>query len=182
MVCPYHAWSYDLAGSVLAAHGSRDATDFEPSEHGLVELGVRLWQGWVFCHAARPLGAERIGFEEHVGSLAEVVAPYAPEDLVLGDRHTYEVAANGKVVAETYHECYHCPLIHPELCQVSPPTSGDNYDLPGILDRWPDGPARGYLRAPGRRRTSGPVRWPLSVSRGCGRRGERTRSGRRRRC
>jgi Rieske 2Fe-2S family protein len=59
------------------------------------------------------------------------VAPYASESLVLADRHTYEVAANWKVVAENYHECYHCPLIHPELCQVSPPDSGENYDLPG---------------------------------------------------
>jgi Rieske 2Fe-2S family protein len=50
---------------------------------------------------------------------------------VVADRHTYEVAANWKVIAENYHECYHCPLIHPELCQVTPPDSGDNYDLPG---------------------------------------------------
>jgi Rieske 2Fe-2S family protein len=51
---------------------------------------------------------------------------------VLGENaHTYEVAANWKVIAENYHECYHCPLIHPELCQVTPPTSGDNYALPG---------------------------------------------------
>ena len=50
---------------------------------------------------------------------------------MLADRHTYEVAANWKVIAENYHECYHCPLIHPELCQVTPPDSGDNYDLPG---------------------------------------------------
>jgi len=34
-------------------------------------------------------------------------------------------------VQENYHECYHCPLIHPELCRVSPPASGVNYDLPG---------------------------------------------------
>jgi Rieske 2Fe-2S family protein len=32
---------------------------------------------------------------------------------------------------ENYHECYHCPAIHPELCTVSPPTSGENFDLPG---------------------------------------------------
>ena len=60
-----------------------------------------------------------------------IVAPYACDGLVLADRHTYEVAANWKVIAENYHECYHCPLIHPELCQVTPPDSGDNYDLPG---------------------------------------------------
>ena len=35
------------------------------------------------------------------------------------------------MIVENYHECYHCPLIHPELCRVSPPTSGDNWDLPG---------------------------------------------------
>jgi Rieske 2Fe-2S family protein len=60
-----------------------------------------------------------------------VVSPYFPERLVLADRHSYEVAANWKVIAENYHECYHCPLIHPELCAVSPPNSGENYDLPG---------------------------------------------------
>ena len=57
--------------------------------------------------------------------------PTPPSGCVLADRHTYEVAANWKVIAENYHECYHCPLIHPELCEVTPPTSGDNYDLPG---------------------------------------------------
>jgi len=35
------------------------------------------------------------------------------------------------VIVENYHECYHCPLIHPELCKVSPPASGQNWDLPG---------------------------------------------------
>jgi Rieske 2Fe-2S family protein len=51
---------------------------------------------------------------------------------VLGASHEYVVAANWKVITENYHECYHCPLIHPELCQVSPPSSGDNFDLPGV--------------------------------------------------
>jgi Rieske 2Fe-2S family protein len=79
-----------------------------------------------------PVGSPEVpSFEEHLGAMAGIVAPYSPGDLAVADRHTYEVAANWKVVAENYHECYHCPLIHPELCQVSPPDSGDNYDLPG---------------------------------------------------
>ncbi len=41
-------------------------------------------------------------------------------------RHDYVVEANWKIVVENYHECYHCPSIHPELCQVSPPDSGIN--------------------------------------------------------
>ena len=66
-----------------------------------------------------------------MGGLTGLVAPYAPETLMLRARHDYVVKANWKVVTENYHECYHCPLIHPELCQVSPPSSGENFDLPG---------------------------------------------------
>ncbi len=78
------------------------------------------------------MGDEQVpSFEEHLGDFERLIAPYDTGALVLADRHTYEVAANWKVVAENYHECYHCPLIHPELCQVSPPDSGENYVLPG---------------------------------------------------
>jgi Rieske 2Fe-2S family protein len=93
-----------------------------------VPLPVQVWHGWVFVNAS---GDAATSFEDHVGGLAGLVAPYAPETLVRRARHDYVVKANWKVVTENYHECYHCPLIHPELCQVSPPSSGENFDLPG---------------------------------------------------
>ena len=128
VVCPYHAWSYDLAGCLIAAPGFRDVETFDETAHGLVPLPVQVWHGWVFVNA---LGTAATPFADHVGGLEGLVAPYRPEDLVLGATHEYVVRANWKVVTENYHECYHCPLIHPELCQVSPPTSGSNFDLPG---------------------------------------------------
>ena len=132
IICPYHAWTYDLVGALVGAKGFRDDPRFDADAHGLVELPVRVWGGWVFGHALRPVGDDEVpSFDGHLGDLAGILAPYACERLVLADRHTYEVAANWKVLAENYHECYHCPLIHPELCQVSPPDSGDNYHLPG---------------------------------------------------
>jgi Rieske 2Fe-2S family protein len=133
IICPYHAWSYDLGGALIAAKGFRDDERFDAADHALVELPVRVWEGWVFGHALHPLGSEQVpSFTEHLGDVAAIVSPYDCDTLVLADRHSYEVAANWKVVAENYHECYHCPLIHPELCQISPPDSGDNYDLPGV--------------------------------------------------
>ena len=128
VVCPYHAWSYDLSGALIAAPGFREVASFDPAAHGLVRLPAEVWHGWVFVNAlgtAAPLAA-------HVGGLEGLVAPYAPERLVLGAIHEYVVAANWKVITENYHECYHCPLIHPELCEVSPPASGSNFDLPGV--------------------------------------------------
>jgi Rieske 2Fe-2S family protein len=54
------------------------------------------------------------------------------ERLVVAGQHDYETTANWKILTENYHECYHCPTIHPELCKVSPPKSGENYSAPGI--------------------------------------------------
>ncbi len=132
IICPYHAWTYDLSGRLRAAPGYKEVPGFDAAEHGLVALPVHRWHGWVFVHAATPLGSgEALPFETFIGDLEGFVAAYDPAALVLGDRHSYVVEANWKVIAENYHECYHCPLIHPELCQVTPPSSGDNLDLPG---------------------------------------------------
>lgn len=130
--CPYHAWTYDLDGALKGAPGFKDVAGFSKDDHGLVELPVTVWHGWVFGHALHPLGASEVpAFETYVGELAPILAPYDAGALVVADRHTYEVAANWKVIAENYHECYHCPSIHPELCEVSRPDSGKNYALPG---------------------------------------------------
>ncbi len=127
VVCPYHAWSYGLDGSLRAAPGFRENEHFVSEEQGLLELPLEVWQGWVFVNAT----GTAVGFLEHQGGLLGLVDPYQPGRLVERGRHSYEIQANWKVVVENYHECYHCPLIHPELCAVSEPTSGDNYDLPG---------------------------------------------------
>ncbi|MDQ1625003.1 MAG: glycine betaine catabolism [Actinomycetota bacterium] len=127
VVCPYHAWSYALDGSLRTAPGMREVAGFDRSEHGLVRLPAQVWHGWVFVNA----DGEGPDLQAHLGGLAALVEPYAPERLVPLASHDYEVAANWKVITENYHECYHCSRIHPELCRVSPPDSGANYDLPG---------------------------------------------------
>ena len=99
-MCPYHAWTYDLRGSLKGAPGFRELDTFQPAEHGLVELPVVAWAGWVLGHALEPLGSPRVPpFERHLGELARLLAPYDAGSLVVADRHTYEVAANWKVIA-----------------------------------------------------------------------------------
>jgi glycine betaine catabolism A len=127
VLCPYHAWTYDLDGSLRVASGFRDHREFRPGEHGLVELPLERWHGFLFVNGS----GDAPPFAEHVGALDELVAPYQPARLVPLASHAYDLACNWKVVLENYHECYHCPLIHPELCQVSPPASGDNFELDG---------------------------------------------------
>jgi Rieske 2Fe-2S family protein len=127
VLCPYHAWTYDLDGSLRVAPGFREHTDFRPGEHGLVELPLESWHGFLFVNGS----GDAPPFAEHVGALDDLIAPYRPERLVPLVSHDYDLDCNWKVILENYHECYHCPLIHPELCQVSPPASGDNFELDG---------------------------------------------------
>jgi glycine betaine catabolism A len=127
IVCPYHAWTYSLDGSLRGAPGFREVENFDASTLGLVELPVSDWHGWLFVDGTGKAG----DFVEHIGSLEDIVGPYAPEKLRVVTSHSYEVAANWKVITENYQECYHCSNIHPELCRVSPPDSGSNLNLPG---------------------------------------------------
>ena len=127
IVCPYHAWSYRLDGSLLGAPGFRDVEGFDPGPLGLIELPSQEWHGWVFVD-----GSGRAGpFADHIGELEGIVAPYRPATLQVLASHEYEIAANWKTVVENYQECYHCSMIHPELCAVSPPDSGSNLDMDG---------------------------------------------------
>ena len=127
IVCPYHAWSYRLDGSLLAAPSFRDVEGFDPDEFGLIELPSVDWHGWVFVDSPRRGRLHRARRRAR-GHRRAVRAEPTCASLAT---HEYEIAANWKIVVENYQECYHCSMIHPELCSVSPPESGANLDLPG---------------------------------------------------
>src|SRR6266516_4790676 len=126
-VCVARAEDLRDPGDQLAAPGMRDAPGFEAPAHGLVSLPLEEWHGFVMVNAS----GDAPPLHRHLGALDELVAPYRPERLVAMASHEYQPSANWKVLCENYHECYHCPRIHPELCRVSPPTSCHNYELPG---------------------------------------------------
>ena len=141
VVCPYHSWSYRLDGSLRNAPRFDEWSTFAPEENGLVELPTEEWHGLVFVAAsghtppAPPAPPESHPsplppLRQHLAGLDALVAPYEPGRLRVAVDHDYVVEANWKIVIENYQECYHCPMIHPELCAVSPPRSGKNYPVP----------------------------------------------------
>ena len=139
IICPYHSWTYALDGALRFASGFQRGEGFDGfdrSAWSLAELPVAEWHGLIFVDgsggAAGPLAAA-------LAELEPVIAPYEPERLVIAGRHRYDATANWKILTENYHECYHCPAIHPELCRVSPPKSGENYAARGTwVGGWMD--------------------------------------------
>ena len=120
--CPYHGWRYGLDGALLSTPRFDAPAGFDRAEHGLAPVAVEEWHGWVMVNAN---GAAR-SVTEFFAGLEPRLAGHEPERLVVGATHSYELATNWKLIVENYHECFHCPNIHPELCTVSPPTSGEN--------------------------------------------------------
>jgi phenylpropionate dioxygenase-like ring-hydroxylating dioxygenase large terminal subunit len=124
--CPYHSWTYDLAGTLLKAPHTDDVADFDASRFALVPVGVTTWGGFCFVH----LRPEQAGsLDDEIGELVAGIERYPLAELVPGRRFRYDVAANYKVLSENYNECYHCGPVHPELTRLVPAFGGGGADL-----------------------------------------------------
>lgn len=117
IMCPYHAWTYDLNGNLLSAPHMSEEMGFKVEEYGLHPVGVGCWGGFVFLNLSPETAPD---FEEYVKEVDERLVRYPMEELRTGKHIRYEVNANWKVICENYNECYHCGPVHPELCQVVP--------------------------------------------------------------
>jgi len=79
--------------------------------------------------SARDAALPGATLKEATARASRTLANYAIGSLRTGLVLTYEVAANWKVVAENYNECYHCGPVHPELCRLVPAFAGGGVDL-----------------------------------------------------
>ncbi|WP_371783567.1 aromatic ring-hydroxylating oxygenase subunit alpha [Streptosporangium subroseum] len=121
--CPYHAWTYDLEGKLIAAPNLTKMPDIDRVEFGLVNVHVREWLGYVWvCLADEPPSFEADVTGEVVTRLGDgdLIKNYDIENLEVGRRIVYDVKANWKLIIENFMECYHCATIHPELTEVLP--------------------------------------------------------------
>ncbi len=121
--CPYHAWTYDLEGKLVAAPNLTKMPDVDREAYGLRRVHVREWLGYLWvCLADEPPSFEEQVIGDVRDRLGDVTAidNYGVESLELGHRVTYDVAANWKLIIENFMECYHCATIHPELTEVLP--------------------------------------------------------------
>ena len=108
--CPYHAWTYDLDGTLREAPRSGREPDFDPAAWALRPASVDTWGPFLFVNpdpAAAPLA-------EHLGDLPAILAEVIDlAGLCFHSRATFGADANWKIVVENFLECYHCPTAHP---------------------------------------------------------------------
>jgi phenylpropionate dioxygenase-like ring-hydroxylating dioxygenase large terminal subunit len=112
LVCPYHAWSYNLDGSIRAARYM--GPDFDKSRFGLKPIALEVIEGLVFI----TLSDAPLSLDVARSNLAKAYGAYGWGSAKVAHRQIYSVAANWKLAVENYLECYHCTPAHPEYSKL----------------------------------------------------------------
>ncbi len=106
--CPYHAWTYDLNGRLVAAPHMRETPGFRVADHALPAVRTELWEGWIYVtlNPAAPATATLFG------PLRDLVGRYEMAGYVPFVTQDHVWATNWKILTENFMEGYHLPVSH----------------------------------------------------------------------
>ncbi|MBM3510224.1 MAG: aromatic ring-hydroxylating dioxygenase subunit alpha [Alphaproteobacteria bacterium] len=110
--CPYHAWTYDLDGRLVATPyfaGTKDSspTERDPAALGLVPIACGEWNHIVFIN----LDGRAPPLDDYLAGTRKLFAPLDLDRARLGHRHAWDFAANWKLVFDNW-EVYHHVWVH----------------------------------------------------------------------
>ena len=140
--CPYHSWSYDFEGKLVATPhigglNIHESDKFDKSKSNLKEVKSKVWMDMIFININR----NEIEFDEYIRPLEERWSKFISKGdqnlLVHSNDYGYfnlDVKSNWKFAIENYCESYHLPTIHPELNKVS--NISDHYHIQGLPNRF----------------------------------------------
>ncbi len=114
--CPYHGWTYSLAGELKGTPDFGGVCRFDPAGHGLLPMDVDVWERWAFARVERstsPLAAF-LGDD-----LRTQAAALRLDVMTWVERRVYSLACNWKVFVDNYLDGgYHVPHLHKGLDSV----------------------------------------------------------------
>ena len=117
IVCPYHSWTYSLAGDLIGTPGMGEARDFHKEDYSLPKVRTETWGGFVFVN----FDPNAESLLASLNNLPDRFAAYKLDEMVVTRKWELDVAANWKVWVENSREGYHLGTVHrPSLEKYSP--------------------------------------------------------------
>ena len=140
--CPYHSWSYDFEGNLIATphiggFNVHNSSKFKKNKSRLKSIKTKIWMDIIFIN----INSNEIEFDEYIKPLEKRWSKFINKDdqklIVHSNDYGYfnlEVQSNWKFAIENYCESYHLPTIHPELNKIS--NINDHYHIQGLPNRF----------------------------------------------
>ena len=115
--CPYHGWTYSLAGELKGTPDFSGVCDFDRAQNGLVPVEIAEWENWIFVRLGRGSELSLEGFLTE--QLVEEIKRIEIENLHWFERRHYHFDCNWKVFVDNYLDGgYHVPYLHKGLDSV----------------------------------------------------------------
>ena len=108
IVCPYHAWTYNLDGTLRGAPAMNQNTAFCKSDVVLPNVACEEWLGWVFVS----LNPEAVPVVSELEQVQDLVGDFGMENYTETFFETHVWNTNWKILAENFMESYHLPVCH----------------------------------------------------------------------
>jgi phenylpropionate dioxygenase-like ring-hydroxylating dioxygenase large terminal subunit len=108
IVCPYHAWSYNLDGTLRGAPAMTHNQGFTRERYRLPQIRCEEWLGWVMV----TLNRDAPPVATQLAEVESLIGDYAMENYVESFRETHVWDTNWKILAENFMESYHLPVCH----------------------------------------------------------------------
>ena len=116
LVCPYHAWTYELDGRLSGVPMRRDYPALRLEDNGLVPVEVSTWRGFVFVRLEDDGGPS---IAQMMAPYDHEIAPYRFEDMRrISDVRLRERNVNWKNVGDNYSDNLHIPVAHDGLSRL----------------------------------------------------------------
>ena len=126
ITCPFHAWTFDLDGKLVAQPGEASFEGIERATRNLVRVPVGEWGGMVFVKAHA--GDEAIDVEAWLGPMAPHLLNFNLAGAALVKHSRVDVDASWKYALDTYGEGYHFASLHPTTFGVTTVSNVILYD------------------------------------------------------
>ena len=116
LVCPYHAWTYDLDGRLIGVPDSASYPTLDKAKSGLAPVELEVWRGFIFVRLQDDGGPT---VAQMMAPYEAMVEPYRFEALTALGRVTLRPrAVNWKNVGDNYSDGLHIPVAHPGLTRL----------------------------------------------------------------
>jgi phenylpropionate dioxygenase-like ring-hydroxylating dioxygenase large terminal subunit len=115
LICPYHAWTYELDGRLTGVPDSASYPSLDKGKAGLVPVDCEIWRGFIFVR----LESGGPSVAEMMAPYEAMIAPYQFEKLEALGRVTLRPrTVNWKNVGDNYSDGLHIPVAHPGLTRL----------------------------------------------------------------